>query len=137
MGISKIQNVWYPTINNIIQINKKAIEFKTKKKEQHKVLNSKKIEEFVLELQNFSGSIEDKAAFIILKMSPANFHAFSQGNRRTAYMLANLFLWKNKCYMIAKKRFKTEEMFKEIRRKDFTIRDISNWLFKEKFKTNN
>ena len=125
--------IWYPTVNDIIRINEKAIVFKTKKKEQHKVLSRRKIEEFVIKLKNYQGSIEDIAAFIILEVSDLKFHAFDSGNRRTAYMLANMFLWKNKTYMIAKRRPKTEEMFKEIRRRDFTVSDISNWLYRGKF----
>jgi len=44
----------------------------------------------------------------------------------------NKFLWKNRGYMIAKKKEYTKQLFKELRRRDVKEEEIINWYERKK-----
>jgi prophage maintenance system killer protein len=122
------EKIWYPTVKQIINYNKlMVIKFRATKAEQHKVLGQFQIANAILETKRFPGSIEDKAAILVRELQ---YHPFASANRRTAYWAMNKFLWRNKGYMITKKKTPGREFMKQIRRGELThqqIRDeISN-----------
>ena len=56
-------------------------------------------------------------------------HVFGSGNKRTAFTVANNFLWKNRGFAVLKKKNpKNLEMMKKIRTRSVTERDIAKWL---------
>jgi len=124
----KRNKLWYPSVDDAKQANKVAVTtFKATKSEQFKVLSERKINEAIDRCKKRRGSVETKSACILKNFSDKNLHSFASGNRRTAYILMNQFLWKNKGYAIAKKKEYTSELFKELRRRDIPEKEILRW----------
>jgi prophage maintenance system killer protein len=122
----KENEIWFPTIEDVKESNKIAVtQYKAVKAERFEVLSEKKIQEAIDYLKSKEGSIEIKASALLLQISDK--HPFSSGNRRTAYLMMNMFLWKNSGYIIAKKRVLIEELFKRIRRESLSEEDILQW----------
>ena len=118
------KRVWYPTINEVIKINKLMVDkFRATKAEKHEVLSRQQIVNSIKQTKEFPGSIEDKASILVRTMS---YHPFGSANRRTAYYLMNKFLWKNKNYGILKKKKKGKEFMKKIRRGEYSHHDVVN-----------
>ena len=120
----KKQKIYYPTVKQIINYNKLMInKFKSTKSERHKVLNKDIIKRAVEEAKDFPGDLEDKAAILVRKLE---YHPFESANRRTAYYTMNVFLWKNKQYMILKNKIKGKEFMKKLRKGELSHQQIKN-----------
>jgi len=116
--------IWYPTVKNIINYNKLMIKmFKATKTEKHEILSRQQIENAIKETKRFPGSIEDKAAMLVRELQ---YHPFGSANRRTAYYAMNKFLWKNKSYMVLKKKKSGKEFMKKIRKGELTHQQIKD-----------
>lgn len=118
--------MWYPSIEDAKKANKVSIEkFRATKAEKFEVLSHKEIENSINACKKRKGNIEQKSACLLKSFSDN--HPFSAGNRRTAYILMNEFLWKNAGYNIAKKKKFTAHLFKEMRRREVSEEEILNW----------
>lgn len=83
----------YPSVNDIIEINKKVLqEIKVKKADRSALMHSGKeiIETTIKDMKNKRGDIFDKA--VILLKSIIQRHPFESGNRRTAFVATTTFL---------------------------------------------
>jgi len=120
------KELWYPSVLDAKRANKVAIEnFRATKSERFEVLSHDKLNNALERCKKKPGSVEKRAVCLLKSVSDA--HAFASGNRRTSYILMNEFLWKNKGYMIAKKKEYTSQLFKELRRRDVKEKEILNW----------
>lgn len=118
--------MWYPTIEDAKKANKSVIDrFRATKAERFQVLSESKLNRAILGCKKKRGSAERKAIYLLKNIS--NEHPFASANRRTSYILMNEFLWKNKGYMIAKKKEYTSQLFKELRRRDVKEKEILDW----------
>ena len=118
--------MWYPNAEDAKKANKIAVEkFRATKAEKNKLESPIKLESAILKCQKKKGNVEKKAVCLLKSISDA--HPFASANRRSAYILMNEFLWKNKGYMIAKKKEYTSQLFKELRRRDVKDKEILDW----------
>ena len=92
-----MKEIWYPTSNDIISINKQILnKVKITKAEKHelKIGGKRKIENVIQEAIESKGSIEHKASILLRGINQA--HSFGSANKRTGYLVARMFLSKNK-----------------------------------------
>jgi prophage maintenance system killer protein len=124
--------MWYPSEKDAKNANKLAVEkFRATKAERFEVLSHQKIKEAIDLCKRRKGNIEEKSACLL--KSFADKHPFASANRRTGYIMMNEFLWKNAGYAIAKKKQYTSQLFKEIRRRDVSEKEILDWYKAKRF----
>ena len=119
----KIKNkIWYPNVSQVISYNKIVIKkFRATKAEKYQLLSREQIINSLKETKEFPGTIEDKAAILVRKLS---YHPFASANRRTAYFVMNKFLWKNRKYAIAKQKNSGKEFMRKIRKGELSHEQI-------------
>lgn len=118
--------IWYPTVNDIIEYNKLILsnkKFLATKAEKHEVLNKQTIIKAIASAKDFPGDIEDKAAVLVQQLQ---YHPFVSANRRTAFYAMNVFLGKNKGYMVIKRKSKGEKFMTDIRNGVLTHQQIKD-----------
>ena len=114
--------IWYPTVSQVISYNKIVIKkFRATKAEKYQLLSREQIINSLKETKEFPGTIEDKAAILVRKLS---YHPFASANRRTAYFVMNKFLWKNRNYAIAKQKNGGKEFMRKIRKGELSHEQI-------------
>ncbi len=90
--IEEMGAVKYPTINELIEINKLVLKLiKAKKADQHKVLSRNELEGVLRSMKEQEGDIYEKAVTLLTGLLLRS-HPFASGNRRTAYLAARGFL---------------------------------------------
>ena len=119
----KIKNkIWYPNVSQVISYNKIIIKkFRATKAEKYQLLSREQIINSLKETKEFPGTIEDKAAILVRKLS---YHPFASANRRTAYFVMNKFLWKNRNYAIVKQKKGGKEFMRKIRKGELSHEQI-------------
>ncbi|MBI2133727.1 type II toxin-antitoxin system death-on-curing family toxin [Candidatus Woesearchaeota archaeon] len=84
----------YPTIEDVIVANQKVLEeVKVKKADAHKVLSQEKIKDVLVKVAGANGDLFDKSVVLLKGIIQA--HAFASGNRRTAFVVVENFLYYN------------------------------------------
>ena len=124
-----MEKLKYPTIDEVIKANKRVIEIhRVTKAEKHELIKSRAIiQEAIDESKNKEGDIYIKASVLMKELNLS--HPFGSGNKRTAYLVANHFLWKNRRFAVLKKKTEANlDMMKKIRRREVTEEDIARWL---------
>ena len=132
-SLSYRKRLWYPSIKDIKLVNKKMIsDFRVTKAEKSRIypLGEPKLKSAIIESKDYEGDIYDKAAILLRGINQA--HAFESANKRTAYFISNMFLGKNRNYLMAKKREKQKEFALKVRQGDVSDKEISSWLEKGK-----
>jgi len=123
----------YPTIEEIITTNKRVLEIhRAKKADKHELLGTKyQIQEIIDKAKTKKGGIYIKSAVLLKELTIS--HLFASGNRRTAYLVTNDFLYKNKKKDIEKTE-KEVEIFKKIRYRDISEEELVKWIKNKKNK---
>jgi len=121
-----MKEVRYPTINEIIEINKNILqEIKVRKADRSALIFSgkKTLEDIIKDMKNKKGDLFDKAV-VLLKGIIKN-HPFESGNRRTALVATASFLGVNN-----EKLNITHDIniFQGIRESYYAGDEIKNWL---------
>lgn len=120
------KELWFPSVEDAKRTNKFAIEkFRSTKAERFEVLSHAKIQDAIDTCKNKKGDVEIKSACLLKSFSDN--HPFASANRRTAYIMMNEFLWKNGSYSVAKKKENTSHLFKELRRRNVSEKEIVEW----------
>jgi len=123
------KRTWYPSVNDIKNYNQKVLNiYRATKADHHEILSESKLKESLVAAKKQKGSIEDKAASLMLSLNQA--HAFGSANKRTAYFSANKMLWKNKNYSLAIKRDKQKEFAVKVREGKASDKEIAKFLGK-------
>ena len=120
-------SVKYPSAEDIVNANKKAIEFlRATKAERHKLLASNaKIQEIIDKAKNSEGSIKKKAAILLHEINRQ--HLFASANKRTSFIIAADFLLTNEGIVPLKKKEDVKFLI-EIREGRKTVEEIEGWL---------
>ena len=88
------KEIWYPSLNKIVECNYLALSlFRVKKSDQAKLLNGNHILKIIDQMKEDKGDEFDKA--LILLKGIIKKHPFASGNRRTAFIILKIFLQKN------------------------------------------
>jgi len=123
----------YPTVQEIITTNKRVLEvFIVKKADKHELIGTKhRIQEIIEKAKRKKGDIYIKSAVLLKELTIA--HLFASGNRRTAYLVTNDFIYKNNKKDIEKSE-KEVEIFKKIRYRVISDEELAKWIKNEKKK---
>lgn len=117
----------YPSVEEIIEANKTVLaEIKVKKKDKHEVLSFEKIGSVIIGCKKNDGDIYDQAACLIRGLTKA--HAFGSGNRRTAYLVGEMFLVKNGEKLKDRNPQEVISMLKKVREGRIRDADFKIWL---------
>ena len=104
----------------------------------HAVLQEASIDHYLERVRHYAENIEDgkerlfrKAAYLLLHLAQDS-HAFSDGNKRTAYLATGFFLMKNRYFFSSGPAGQNEgaEMMREIAKGKKSITAITQWLTK-------
>jgi len=123
----------YPTVEEVIATNKRVLEIhRAKKADKHELLGTKhQIQEIIDKAKEKEGDIYIKSVVLLKELTIS--HLFASGNRRTAYLVTNDFIYKNKKKDIEKTE-KEVEIFKKIRYRDISDEELAKWVKNEKKK---
>lgn len=123
----------YPTVEEIIITNKKVLEIhRAKRADKHELLGTKhQIQEIIDKTKRKKGDIYIKSAVLLRELTIS--HLFASGNRRTAYLVTNDFIYKNKKKDIEKTK-KDIEIFKKIRYREISDEELTKWIKNKKNK---
>lgn len=122
-----MENIWYPSTEDVIEKNKIALKtWPAKRKDIFLLLSRSKLDKIIVGVKSFNGNINRKAAYLFKHITRA--HVFGAGNRRTAYLVTNEFLWRNKGYLVASKKQKITKLFKNVRYGGWGEKRISRWF---------
>lgn len=111
--------VWYPSIEDIIDYNKKMVKmYSATKSEKHEMggESKKRIKKAIESSRSKKGDVEDKALVLLKKLNIL--HPFGSANRRTAHFAMNKMLYCNRDYLLAMKREKQTNIQKRIRNRE-------------------
>ena len=121
------KEVIYPSPERIIEYNILALEiFKVKKADKPKVLSNSKIREIIDECIAKDGDIYDKA--VVLLKGIIQKHPFASGNRRTAFISASDFLFRNKGKVGLKDDPSNAKVMQGIRESYYSDSELKEWL---------
>ena len=122
-----IMNIKYPSVDGVINANKKAVELlKATKAERHKLLAHKnKIQETLDKVKELEGGIKKKAAFLLQEINRN--HYFESANKRTSFIIAADFLLANEGRIPLKSKDDVKFLI-EIREGKRTLEDTERWL---------
>lgn len=114
--------IQYPTVEEIIETNKRVLEVVVDKRDRHAVWDEAAIARAIAASKLHRGDVYDKAAVLLIELVRS--HAFKSGNRRTATAVVADFLGANG------KPFKGRgtEVLAGIRLGDFKRADVKAWL---------
>lgn len=117
----------YPSVDNVADANKKAIELlRATKAERHQLLAPKsRIQECIEKAKKTKGSIKKKAAVLLQEINRKHF--FASANKRTSFIVAADFLLANEG-RIPLKRKEDVKFLIEIREGRRTLEEIERWL---------
>lgn len=117
----------YPSVDDIIRANKKAIELlRATKAENHKLLVTRnKLEEVIDKTKASEGRVKKKAAILLTELNRRHF--FVSANKRTSFIVAADFLLANEG-QIPLKRKEDVKFLIEIREGKRTLKEIERWL---------
>jgi len=123
----------YPTVEEVIATNKRVLEIhRAKKADKHELLGTKhQIQEIIDRVKSKKGDIYIKSAVLLKELTIS--HLFASGNRRTAYLVTNDFIYKNEKKDIEKTEEEVE-IFKKIRYRDISDEELAKWIKNEKKK---
>ena len=123
----------YPTVEEVIATNKRVLEVhRAKKADRHELLGTKhQIQEIIDKMKNKKGDVYVKSAVLMRELTIS--HLFASGNRRTAYLVTNDFIYKNKKRDIEKTE-KEVEIFKKMRYRDISDEELAKWIKNKKSK---
>ncbi len=123
--MSKEREIKYPSVDQIIRTNKRILEtIKVSPTEKHNVLSRKDIQTAISKTENYDDDVWGKAA--VLLQSLIREHAFSYGNRRTAFATTKAFLEENGESVNVDRP--DEKVLIGIRIRFYTIEEIKQWL---------
>lgn len=128
-----MSRIKYPIVEEIIATNKRVLEVhRAKKADKHELLGTKhQIQEIIDKAKIKKGDIYIKSAVLLKELTIS--HLFASGNRRTAYLVTNDFVYKNKKRDIEKTE-KEVEIFKKIRYRDISEEELAKWIKNKKSK---
>jgi len=131
--INKMPRIKYSTIEEVIATNKRVLELhRAKKADKHELLGTKhQIQEIIDRVKSKKGDIYIKSAVLLKELTIS--HLFASGNRRTAYLVTNDFIYKNEKKDIEKTE-KEVEIFKKIRYRDISEEELAKWIKNKKSK---
>ena len=117
----------YPSLEDVINANKKAIELlRATKAEKYELRASKhNIQKVLDDVKNLEGDVKEKAAMLLMKINRKHF--FGSANKRTSFIVASDFLLANEG-KIPLKRKEDVEFLMEVRAGKRTVEDIKRWL---------
>lgn len=117
----------YPSVDDIIKANKRAIELlRATKAERHKLLVSKnRIEEILDKVREGDVDVKKKAAILLTELNRQHF--FASANKRTSFIVASDFLLANEG-QIPLKRKEDVKFLIEVRQGSRTLEEIIRWL---------
>ena len=121
-----MEKIRYPTIDDIIEINKNVLqEIKVKKADRSALALSGKrmLEKIIEDMKNKKGGTFDKA--VVLLKGVIKSHAFASGNRRTALVATVSFLEVNDKKLNISHDI---SIFQGIRESYYTDDEIKKWL---------
>ena len=123
----------YPTVEEVIATNKRVLEIhRAKKADKHELLGTKhQIQEIIDRAKGKKGDIYIKSAILLKELTIS--HLFASGNRRTAYLVTNDFIYKNEKKDIEKTEEEVE-IFKKIRHRDISDEELAKWIKNKKSK---
>ena len=123
-------NITYPSVDEILATNKRVLELnRAKKADKHELLGTKhQIQEIIDTMKEAKGDVYEKAVILVKALTIS--HLFASGNRRTAYLVTNDFIYKNKGKDIEKPK-EDVEIFKKIRYNSISDEDLLKWIKNE------
>ncbi len=117
----------YPSIEDIISANKKAVELlRVTKAEKHELLAQEKdVQKVIDRVKSSEGNLKEKAAILLMEINRKHF--FGSANKRTSFIVAADFLLANEG-KIPLKRKEDVEFLMDIRAGRKDLEDIVRWL---------
>lgn len=117
----------YPSVDDVIDANKRAIELlKVTKAEKHRLIVSKdRIQKTLDDLIDYTGDVNKKAAFLLKEINRKHF--FESANKRTSFLITSDFLIANGGSSPLKKIDDVKFLI-EIREGRKSIEEIERWL---------
>lgn len=92
---------------------------------------NRQIQEIIGKVKTKKGNIYIKSAILLKELTIS--HLFASGNRRTAYLVTNDFIYKNEKRDIEKTENEVE-IFKKIRYRDISDEELAKWIKNKKSK---
>jgi len=120
-------DIIYPSVENIIDANKKAIELlRATKSEKHELLASKEaLQAIINKAVEIKGNIKKKAATLMSEINRR--HLFGSANKRTSFIVACDFMLANSGILPLKKKEDVKFLI-EVREGKRSIEEIERWL---------
>lgn len=118
--------MWYPEEEDLKKANKKAIDLlRITKAEKHEVLSNIKLNQIVNNVKESRGSPHYKAALLLHDINRQ--HPFGSANKRTSYMVAQKFLFKNTGHVKLKRKQQASYLL-DVRHGKKKPKQIARWL---------
>jgi death on curing protein len=119
-----MSDVDYPTIDELIELNRRVLgEIRVKKADRHRVLSRSGLERVIRLVGEQAGDVYEKATTLLIGL--VRTHPFASGNRRTAYLATMSFLEMNgKAATVVH----NPRVLQGIREEFYTRDEIKAWL---------
>ena len=117
-----MSRILYPTVEEIIETNRRVLEIVVDKRDRHVVWNEDAIAKAIAASMRLQGDLYDKAALLLIELAKS--HPFKSGNRRTATAVVADFLRANGGSFEGK----GTEVLAGIRLGDFKRAEVKAWL---------
>jgi len=86
-----MSDVIYPTIDELVELNRRVLgEIRVKKADRHQVLSRSGLEHLMRLVEEQAGGVYEKSVTLLTVL--VRTHPFASGNRRTAYLATMSFL---------------------------------------------
>jgi len=117
-----VPRVLYPTVEEVIETNRRVLEIVVDKRDRHVVWDEDAITRAIASSRRLKGDVYDKAAVLLIELVKG--HPFKSGNRQTATALVADFLRANG------KSFKGRgtNVLAGVRLGDFKRDEVKDWL---------
>jgi death-on-curing family protein len=113
----------YPTVQDIVEINKKVLEeVQVNKHDRHFVLNLDAIKNAITSAKVRKGDLYDKASVLLVKLIQN--HPFKSTNKRTAFVAAMSFIETNSGSPIEYDPM----ILQGVRERFYKVEDVKRWL---------
>jgi prophage maintenance system killer protein len=117
-----VLRILYPTLEEVIETNKRVLEIVVDKRDRHVVWGEDAITAAIDASKRAKGDVYDKAAVLLIELVKG--HPFKSGNRRTATAVVADFLRANNHPF----RGQGTKVLAGIRLGDFKRADVKAWL---------
>ncbi len=123
----RVLEIYYPSVEQIVEINKAVLSFvRVRKADKAAVLSYQKLLDSLEVCTTKEGDVYDKA--VVLLQALIQKHPFASGNRRTAFVVMADFLAQNGFQLGIKDDPSQAKVMQGVREGFYTSEEIKEWI---------